>query len=276
MKIDGGEVFGAMRGTLDAYAGMGVSLKDVKPVAVLYHGYAIALGFDDLVWNQFFLPLLAMNATDERSIDAKKEFDTVVDPKKKGNPCLHKQGGDFDASIESLIADAGARIFMCNHATEGVASGVARKLGKNPADVYKTMSAHLVPNAMLVPAGSGPCTPSKNDTTRSFRRRCQGSERPNRFVALRRASFVQDDEIRSLQHYSVRTTRQKMPDRRAGVLGRILRQIEDQIILTVVVDDAFGSMLRCAKMGSWLQMLASFGRALSRRSRSRSCSSGLR
>jgi hypothetical protein len=153
VKIDGGEVFGAMRGTLDAYAGMGVSLKDVKPVAVLYHGYAIALGFDDLVWNQFFLPLLAMNATDERSIDAKKEFDTVVDPKKKGNPCLHKQGGDFDTSIESLIADAGARIFMCNHATEGVASGVARKLGKNPADVYKTMSAHLVPNAMLVPAG---------------------------------------------------------------------------------------------------------------------------
>lgn len=42
---------------------------------------------------------------------------------------------------------------MCNHATEGVASGVARKLGKNPADVYKTMSTHLVPNAMLVPAG---------------------------------------------------------------------------------------------------------------------------
>lgn len=153
VKIDGGEVFGAMRGTLDAYAGMGVSLKDVKPVAVLYHGYAIALGFDDLVWNQFFLPLLAMNATDERSIDAKKEFDTVVDPKKKGNPCLHKQGGDFDTSIESLVADAGARIFMCNHATEGVASGVARKLGKNPADVYKTMSTHLVPNAMLVPAG---------------------------------------------------------------------------------------------------------------------------
>lgn len=54
VKIDGGEVFGAMRGTLDAYAGMGVSLKDVKPVAVLYHGYAIALGFDDLVWNQSF------------------------------------------------------------------------------------------------------------------------------------------------------------------------------------------------------------------------------
>jgi hypothetical protein len=153
VKIDGGEVFGAMRGTLDAYAGMGVSLKDVKPVAVLYHGYAIALGFDDLVWNQFFLPVLALNATDERSIDAKKDFDSVVDPKKKGNPCLHKTGGADDTSIESLVADAGARIFMCNHATEGVASVVARKLGKNPADVYKTMSTHLVPNAMLVPAG---------------------------------------------------------------------------------------------------------------------------
>ena len=76
-----------------------------------------------------------------------------MDPKKKGNPCLHKTGGDDDTSIESLVADAGARIFMCNCATEGVASVIARKLGKNAADVYKTMSTHLVPNAMLVPAG---------------------------------------------------------------------------------------------------------------------------
>jgi hypothetical protein len=153
VKIDGGEVFGAMRGTLDAYAGMGVSLKEVKPAAVLYHGVAIALGFDDLVWNQFFLPMLALYGTDERSTEIKKDFDSIVDPKKKGNPCLHKQGGDYDTSIESLVADAGARIFLCNHATNGVASIVAHKLGKNAADVYKTMSAHLVPNAMLVPAG---------------------------------------------------------------------------------------------------------------------------
>jgi hypothetical protein len=153
VKIDGGEVFGAMRGTLDAYAGMGVSLKDVKPAAVLYHGFAIALGFDDLVWNEFFLPMLALDATDTRSIDLKKDFDTVVDPKKKGNPCLHKTSGDDDSSIESLVADAGARIFMCNHATAGAAAILARKLGKNAADVYKTMSTHLVPNAMLVPAG---------------------------------------------------------------------------------------------------------------------------
>jgi hypothetical protein len=153
VQIDGGEVFGAMRGTLDAYAGMGVSLKDVKPAAVLYHGFAIALGFDDKVWNELFLPLLALNAADTHSIDLKKDFDTVVDPKKKGNPCLHKTGGDADSSIESLVADAGARIFMCNHATEGAASILARKLGKNAADVYKTMSTHLVPNAMLVPAG---------------------------------------------------------------------------------------------------------------------------
>jgi hypothetical protein len=153
VKIDGGEVFGAMRGTLDAYVGMGISLKDVKPAAVLYHGFAIALGFDDVVWNELFLPLAALNATDDRSISAKKDFETVVDPKKRGNPCLHKTGGDDDISIESLVADAGARIYMCNHATEGVASIVARKLGKNPSDVYAKMSTHLVPNAMLVPAG---------------------------------------------------------------------------------------------------------------------------
>jgi hypothetical protein len=153
VKIDSGEVFGAMRGTLDAYAGMGVALSAVRPVAVLYHGIAIALGFDDLVWNEYFLPFSAGKMTSPQGVERAADFATVVDSKTKGNPVLHKTGGDYDMSIESLVADANAHFFLCNNATRGFASIMAKKLDKHPADVYATMSAHLVPNAMLVPAG---------------------------------------------------------------------------------------------------------------------------
>jgi hypothetical protein len=153
VKIDGGEVFGAMRGTLDAYNDMGIAESDVHPVAVLYHGIAIALGFDDVVWNRFFLPVLALPDQDGKMAAQKKDFDSVIDPKKKGNPCLHATGGDFDTSIESLIASAGAHFFLCNNATRGYATMIGHKLNLPPADVYAFMAAHLVPNAMLVPAG---------------------------------------------------------------------------------------------------------------------------
>jgi len=153
VKIDGGEVFGAMRGTLNAYAGMGVAASSVRPVAVLYHGVAIALGFGDKVWNEYFLPLLAMKDGDDKMAGQRKDFDSVSDPSKKGNPCLHKSGGAWDVSIESLVADANAHFFLCDNATRGVAALIAKKLKKSPADVYATLSSNLVPNAMLVPAG---------------------------------------------------------------------------------------------------------------------------
>jgi hypothetical protein len=153
VKIDGGEVFGAMRGTLDAYAGMGVPMSAVRPVAVLYHGPSIALAFDDVVWNEYFLPFAATKGSTPMATERLADFATVIDPKKKGNPCLHKTGGDYDTSIESLVADANAHFFLCNNATRGFAGIIAKKLEKHPADVYALMSVHLVPNAMLVPAG---------------------------------------------------------------------------------------------------------------------------
>jgi hypothetical protein len=153
VKIDGGEVLGAMRGTLKAYAEMGTPTKDVHPVAVLYHGAAIALAFDDTAWNEFFLPLLAKADPDPKRKAVRDDFATVVSPAKKGNPCLHAAGGEWDSSIESLVADANAHFFLCNNATHGFASMIAGRLGKSPAAVYAALVAHLVPNAMLVPAG---------------------------------------------------------------------------------------------------------------------------
>ncbi|MEO6836241.1 MAG: hypothetical protein ABI231_10115 [Candidatus Tumulicola sp.] len=150
-KIDGGVVLAAMRNTLNAYGDIGVATRDVFPVAVLYHGGSVFLAFDDAVWNEYLIPLQPKGA---RNLDDyAKDFDTVYDPKKRGNPCLHKTGGHEDTSIESLVADAGACFFVCNNAARGFAHYIATHLKKQPAEVYVQLAAHLVPNAMLVPAG---------------------------------------------------------------------------------------------------------------------------
>jgi hypothetical protein len=152
-KLESAVVLAGMRNTLNAYHDIGITLTEVRPVAVLYHGLSVTLGFDDTMWNEYFIPIFAPKGKHVTGDDATKDFDTVYDAKKRGNPCLHKQGGREDTSIESLVADAGARFFICNNATEGFAHYVARHLNKSAVDVYANLVAHLVQNATLVPAG---------------------------------------------------------------------------------------------------------------------------
>jgi hypothetical protein len=149
-KLDGGVVLAAMRNTLNAYADVGIPLRDVFPVATLYHGASVLLAFDDAMWSEYFIPLRPKGASPKEFF---KDFDTVYDAKVHGNPCLHKKGGHEDTSLESLVADAGARFFVCNNATQAFAHYVASHLKKPAAAVYDDLVTHLVPNATLVPAG---------------------------------------------------------------------------------------------------------------------------
>jgi hypothetical protein len=149
-KLDGGEALGAMRGTLNAYEDVGVSLRDVRPVAVFYHGASVLLGFDDAMWDEYFAPLHAAPGKLGRFA---ADFDTVYAAKKRGNPRLHKTGGHDDTSIEALVADADARFFVCDNATRGFARFIASQLRKKPAAVYAALATHLVPSAALIPAG---------------------------------------------------------------------------------------------------------------------------
>ena len=149
VQIEGGEVFSAMRNTLNAYRDIGVDWSDVLPVAVLYHGFSILLAFDDFVWNRYIIPL----AGKLKHKDGGEQIASVREHGGSGNPCLREQGGDWDISIRSLVADAGARFFVCNNAALGVAHVTANTLGKSFDAVYSDFTHHLVPNAMLVPAG---------------------------------------------------------------------------------------------------------------------------
>jgi len=148
-KLNGGLILDAARNTLTAYTDIGVSIKDVQPALVFYH-FTSCLGFDDVIWNDFFIPLQPKSP---KTSEFATDFASIYDGKTRGNPCLHKTGKPGDTSIESLIADANARFFVCNNATRYFAGYAAKQLKLDPLDVYGKMTAHLVPNAMLVPAG---------------------------------------------------------------------------------------------------------------------------
>jgi hypothetical protein len=150
VEINGGEVFGAIRNTLNAYRDVGVTWNDVFPVAVLYHGLSICLAFDDAIWNEYLIPLQGKRPKDSPQA---RQIASVRKTGAGGNPCLREQGGDNDTSIRALVADAGTRFFVCNNAAHGVANLIATSLGKPPDVVYNDLAHHLVPNAMLVPAG---------------------------------------------------------------------------------------------------------------------------
>ncbi len=149
VQIEGGEVLLAMRNTLGGYRDVGVDWSEVLPVAVLYHGFSILLAFDDFVWNRYVIPFSGKlkHGNGAAQIASVRKLDVG------GNPCLREQGGDGDISIRSLVADAGARFFVCNNAALGTASMLAKALGKPFDTVYSDLAHHLVPNALLVPAG---------------------------------------------------------------------------------------------------------------------------
>jgi hypothetical protein len=145
--LDDGQVCYTMTNVLDAYDSMpGEKPASAISAAVLYHGSALGLGFNDKVWNELIIPSIPKMS---KSMSA-----ALGDVKKgDGNPWLHKpKGDDYDGSIETLVA-RGAAFFLCNNATTGFAHIVADALGLTPAGAYAKLAGGLVPNALLVPAG---------------------------------------------------------------------------------------------------------------------------
>jgi intracellular sulfur oxidation DsrE/DsrF family protein len=150
IKLAGGQVLDTMRTVIKAYGETGVPSSDVRAVSVLYHGAAVTLAFDDAVWKEYFIPMHSKASGETELIT---DLNTVYEANKtKGNPCLHKTGTQDDSSIEALAA-YDVHFFVCNRATQGFAQYIARHLKKNAIAVYDDLAAHLVPNAMLVPAG---------------------------------------------------------------------------------------------------------------------------
>lgn len=136
-KAADGSAFDTVRTVLKAYDSIALPMNTVHPAAVLYHFAAIS-GLDDAVWNTLIIPHLAKMPKGMRD---------EVGALKVGS------GNPSTTSIASLVADCNMLTFVCNNAMSGLASALAKASGADAAATYAMMSKHLVPNAMLVPAG---------------------------------------------------------------------------------------------------------------------------
>lgn len=146
VPLDGGTIFVAIRNTLDAYRDfLNVGYEQILPVAVLYHGVSIALGFNDTAWNELFLPAMASYPPAVRAAFA------AARPA-GGNPYLHARQA-HDWSLEALVADCGLRTYICNNAMRSFATSAAKTLQVTPGAIYAKLTANLAPNALVVPAG---------------------------------------------------------------------------------------------------------------------------
>lgn len=144
--LDGGTIFAAIRNTLDAYRDfLDVGYEQILPVAVLYHGVSIALGFNDAAWNELFLPAMASYPPAVRAAFGAAR-------RGGGNPYLHARQA-HDWSLESLVADCGLRTYICNNAMRSFATSAAKTLHMTPSAIYEKLTANVATNAMVVPAG---------------------------------------------------------------------------------------------------------------------------
>jgi len=116
--------------------GYGLAPTDVGVVLILRH-QSTAFGYNDAMWAKYSAAL--------------SEELKYTDPRTKAAPVVNA----LNASGESLdaLSAQGAHFGVCSMATRRLAGILARKAGTDTEAVFKELSANLIRNAHLVPAG---------------------------------------------------------------------------------------------------------------------------
>jgi intracellular sulfur oxidation DsrE/DsrF family protein len=117
----------------------GYGLKDGDSALILIvRNRSTEFGYNDAMWAKY-------------GKQFSQQLDNFVDPKTKEIPLVNvyaTNGGSMDRLIQR-----GIQIAVCEVATHGVASTLARATGGDADTLFKELSANLVPSARLVPAG---------------------------------------------------------------------------------------------------------------------------
>ena len=117
----------------------GYGLKDNDSAIILIvRNRSTRFGYNDAMWTKY-------------GKQFSEAMDNFVDPKTKQVPTVNvyaTSGGQMDKLIQR-----GAQIAVCEVATHGVASSLAKAVDGNADEIFKELSANLVPSARLVPAG---------------------------------------------------------------------------------------------------------------------------
>ncbi len=117
-------------------SGYGVEGSDLAVVMILRHR-ATAFGYADAMWGKYGAAL--------------SEAVEFVDPKTKQPPTTNVYNtGEF--AFDSLVR-RGVHFAVCGRATHHLADVLAKKAGGDADAVYRDLTANLIGNAHIVPAG---------------------------------------------------------------------------------------------------------------------------
>jgi intracellular sulfur oxidation DsrE/DsrF family protein len=126
-------------------ADYGLQSKDLAVVIVVRHR-STPFGYNDAMWAKYGTPI---------AVRAK-----VEDPKSKLPPKINMFNsaeygellGTRDTTLDSLFKQ-GVQLAVCATSTRGYATSIAQAVGGNVDTIYNELTANLVSNSRMVPAG---------------------------------------------------------------------------------------------------------------------------
>ena len=126
--------------------GYGLADADIAQIICARHR-ATAFAYNDAMWAKY-------------GVTFSERADGFVDPKTKQVPTsnIYMTAGagegptNSGAPLDALLK-RGVRLAVCSLSTRAAATAIAQKSGAKVDDVFKELTAHLVPNARMVPAG---------------------------------------------------------------------------------------------------------------------------
>jgi intracellular sulfur oxidation DsrE/DsrF family protein len=123
----------------------GIAAGELSVVIILRH-ISTTFGFNDAIWAKYggiFADRVKLNDPRTKAPALVNLFNTGLKDESLPN------GGVTIAELAKL----GARFAVCASASHGAASLIAKKMGGDADTVFKELTANLVPNALMVPAG---------------------------------------------------------------------------------------------------------------------------
>jgi hypothetical protein len=153
-RVADGAVLSYMVNSLNAYEfDYGLGPNGLHAAAVCYHLCAMLL-LDDAAWAKYPVAKALAGENDAVSSTETKKNPflaptSTLDPK---DDRMDRKGFYHDTSLTALVR-RGASFFACNNALTYQAREFSKLAGQSPDAVLADLHAHLVPGALLVPAG---------------------------------------------------------------------------------------------------------------------------